>query len=150
MKRTQIRMILAILAAGLLVVGVYFGWSRAHRPTVSAVTAEELVGPWHLAEEENDHAAIRETFPGAMEFGGAMEIRRDGSISCYIGAYGGDGTYTFSGDVLRAKIKNTLDASSVTAVLTAERQEGQLRLIMELEDLRLYWVRGEGESGQRN
>ena len=48
-----------------------------------AVTADDLVGSWHLAGDEKDNAT-------AMEFGSGMEITSDGHISWYIRA---DGTY---------------------------------------------------------
>ena len=55
-----------------------------------AVTADDLVGPWHLVEDEKDNATAMEAIPGAMEFGSGMEITSDGHISWYIRA---DGTY---------------------------------------------------------
>lgn len=70
------------------------GCIRVDVERVSALMAEEIIGPWHLAEGENDDAAVNETFPGAMEFGNSMEITSDGKISWYIGADGGTGTYT--------------------------------------------------------
>ena len=39
-----------------------------------------------------------------MEFGSSMEITSDGHISCYIGADGGIGTYSLSGNILSADI----------------------------------------------
>ena len=62
-----------------------------------AVTADDLVGPWHLVEDEKDNATAMEAIPGAMEFGSSMEITSDGHISWYIGADGSIGT----GAVLR-------------------------------------------------
>ena len=54
-----------------------------------AVTADDLVGSWHLAGDEKDNATAMEVIPGAMEFGSGMEITSDGHISWYIGADGG-------------------------------------------------------------
>ena len=54
------------------------------------LTADDLVGPWHLAEDEKDNSTAIEAIPGAIEFGSSMEITSDGHISWYIGA---DGTY---------------------------------------------------------
>ena len=59
-----------------------------------AVTAEDLVGPWHLVEDEKDNATAMEAIPGALEFGSSMEITSDGHISWYIGADGGTDTWT--------------------------------------------------------
>ena len=58
-----------------------------------AVTADDLVGSWHLAGDEKDNATAMEAIPGAMEFGSSMEITSDGHISWYIGADGGTGKY---------------------------------------------------------
>ena len=54
-----------------------------------AVTADDLVGSWHLAGDEKDNATAMEAIPGAMEFGSSMEITSDGHISWHIGADGG-------------------------------------------------------------
>ena len=59
-------------------------------PESVTLTADDLVGPWHLAEDEKDNSTAIEALPGAMEFGNSMEITSDGHISWYIGA---DGTY---------------------------------------------------------
>ena len=69
-----------------------------------AVTADDLVGPWHLAGDEKDNATAIEAIPGVMEFGSSMEITSDGHISWYIGADGGIGTYSLSGNILSADI----------------------------------------------
>lgn len=108
-----------------------------------ALTAEELVGPWHLELGENDEAAINEAFPGAMEFGNNMEITRDGNISWYIGAEGGSGTYTLDGGSLRAETTSDLDGSAMTLELRAERTDGELSLVMEVKSLSLRWSQGE-------
>ena len=112
------------------------------------LTAEELVGPWHLTVGENDEAAINEAFPGAMEFGNNMEITGDGNISWYIGAEGGSGMYTLDGDTLRAETTSDLDGSAMTLELRAERTDGELSLVMEVKDLSLRWSQGEGETGK--
>ena len=63
---------------------------EAVEPESVTLTADDLVGPWHLAEDEKDNSTAIEALPGAMEFGNSMEITSDGHISWYIGA---DGTY---------------------------------------------------------
>lgn len=117
-------------------------------PETVAVTAEELVGPWHLEPGENDEATINEAFPGAMEFGNNMEITGDGRICWYIGAEGGSGTYTLDGGSLRAETTSDLDGSAMTLDLKAEREEENLLLIMEVKGLSLRWSQSEGETGR--
>lgn len=113
-----------------------------------ALTAEALVGPWHLEPEENDETAINEAFPGAMEFGNSMEITGDGNILWYIGAEGGSGTYTLDGGTLCAETTSDLDGSAMTLELRAERTDGELSLVMGVKSLSLRWSRGEGETGK--
>ena len=48
-----------------------------------AVTADDLVGPWHLVEDEKDNATAMEAIPGAMESGRGGE---DESETSYPGA----------------------------------------------------------------
>ena len=48
-----------------------------------AVTADDLVGSWHLAGDEKDNATAMEAIPGAMEFGRGGE---DESETSYPGA----------------------------------------------------------------
>ena len=42
------------------------------QPAAVNLTADDLVGPWHLAEDEKDNATAIEAFPSAMEFGSSM------------------------------------------------------------------------------
>ena len=80
---------------------------------VLTMTAENLVGPWHLAKDAKDNPTAIEAIPGAMEFGSSMEITSDGHISWYIGADGGTGTYSLSKNVLSADMANDFDGSSM-------------------------------------
>lgn len=114
-------------------------------PTEPVLTVEELVGPWHLAEETN---AIFDVFPGAMEFGSTMEIRSNGTIAWYIGADGGAGTYSVDGSVLHCELTNAMDNSPMTMDFTAKRQDGQLFLTTVYRDMELCWRWGEGEDGK--
>lgn len=123
------------------------GENAADLPATFAITAEDLVGPWHLAENEND-AAIYDAFPGAMEFGSMMELGSDGKISLYIGADGGSGTYTISGNVLHGKLTNSFDGSAMTMDLAAEWKDGQLLLTMTYRDLLLCWSQGVEDTGK--
>ena len=122
--------------------------SAAQSEPAAAVTVEQLVGPWQLAPDENDEAAIGEAFPGAMEFGSSMEIRSDGRISWYVGAAGVRGTYALSGDMLRAEMIDDADNTSLTVELTARQKDGRLVLEMEYQNVRLCWSQGEEETGR--
>ena len=113
--------------------------------TEPVLTVEELVGPWHLAEETN---AIFDVFPGAMEFGSTMEIRSNAAIAWYIGADGGAGTYSVDGSVLHCELTNAMDNSPMTMDFTAKRQDGQLFLTTVYRDMELCWRWGEGEAGK--
>ena len=112
-----------------------------------SLTPEDLTGPWHLAADKNDEAAIFDAFPGAMEFCSSMEIRSDGRMSWYIGAEGGAGTYTLSGSVLHAELVSALDGSAMTMDFTAEQRDGRLFLTTRYKDLPLCWFWGEDETG---
>ena len=113
-----------------------------------AVTADDLVGPWHLVEDEKDNATAMEAIPGAMEFGSSMEITSDGHISWYIGADGGTGTYSLSGDILSADMTNDFDQSSMKMEFTAEKTDDGTFLYTEYKGLLLCWSQGEGETGK--
>lgn len=114
-------------------------------PTAAVVDPEELVGPWHLAEENGE---IFDAFPGSMEFGSTMEIRSNGAIAWYIGADGGVGTYTMDGNVLHCELTNALDGSAMTMDFAAEKENGQLFLTTVYRELELRWRWGEGENGR--
>ena len=121
---------------------------EAAEPETSAITVEELVGPWHLAVGENDEVTINETFPGAMEFGNSMEITGDGNISWYIGAEGGSGTYTLDGNTLHAETTSDLDGSAQTLDIQVEREEERIFLIVEVNSLPLRWIQDGGVTGK--
>ena len=118
------------------------------QPAAVNLTADDLVGPWHLAEDEKDNATAIEAFPSAMEFGSSMEITSDGHISWYIGADGGTGTYLLSGDILSADMTNDFDESSMKMEFTAEKTEEGTFLYTEYKGLLLCWSQGEGETGK--
>ena len=105
------------------------------------MTAEDLVGPWHLAEDEKDNSTAIEALHGAMEFGNSMEITSDGHISWYIGADGGTGTYSLSGDILSADMTNDFDQSSMKLEFTAEKTDDGTFLYTEYKGLLLCWRR---------
>lgn len=112
------------------------------------LTVDDLVGPWHLAEDEKDNSTAIEAIPGAMEFGSSMEITSDGHISWYIGADGGTGTYSLSGDILSADMTNDFDESSMKMEFTAEKTDDGTFLYTEYKGLLLCWSQGEGETGK--
>ena len=114
-------------------------------PAQELLTVDELVGPWHLAEETE---AIFDAFPGSMEFGSTMEIRSNGAIAWYIGADGGTGTYTIDGKVLHCELTNSMDGSAMIMDFTAEKENGQRFLTTVYRELELRWRWGEGETGR--
>ena len=118
-----------------------------HNPP-DAVTADDLVGSWHLAEEEKDNATAMEAIPGAMELGSSVEITSDGHISWHIGADGGIGTYSLSGNILSSDLTNDFEGSSMKMEFTAEKTDGVLFLYTGYKGLLLCWSRGEGETGK--
>lgn len=151
MKRiTVVLLVLAVMAAGYFL-GAYREETKTPETAVteaateSALTADELTGPWHLAEETD---AIYDAFPGSMEFGSTMEIRSSGAIAWYIGADGGVGTYNIEGTVLHCELTNAMDGSPMTIDFTAKRQDGQLLLTTVYRDMELCWRWGEGETGR--
>ena len=117
-------------------------------PEVLTLTAEALVGPWHLTEDAKDNPTAIEAIPGAMEFGSSMEITGDGHISWYIGADGGTGTYSLSKNVLSADMTNDFDGTSMKMEFTAEETGGVTFLYTEYKGLLLCWSQGEGETGK--
>lgn len=108
----------------------------------SDLSADSLVGPWHLADD-TDLEALSEVFPGAAEFGSGMEIRSDGGISWYIGADGATGTYTAEGNTLTAQVAGELDGAAYHITLTRPEAE---KLAMTFKDTALVWVSGDGGS----
>ena len=117
-------------------------------PEPVTLTADDLVGPWHLADDEKDNATAIEAIPSAIEFGSSMEITSDGHISWYIGADGGTGTYSLSGDILSADMTNDFDQSSMKMEFTAEKTDDGTFLYTEYKGLLLCWSQGEGETGK--
>ena len=121
---------------------------EAQKPEPATLTVEDLVGPWHLAEDAKDNPTAIEAIPGAMEFGSSMEITGDGHISWYIGADGGTGTYSLSKNVLSADMTNDFDGTSMKMEFTAEETGGVTFLYTEYKGLLLCWSQGEGETGK--
>ena len=110
-------------------------------PEAVILTADDLVGPWHLAEDEKDNSTAIEALPGAMEFGNSMEITSDGHISWYIGADGGTGTYSLSGDIVSVDMTNDFNQSSMKMEFTAEKTDDGTFLYTEYKGLLLCWRR---------
>ena len=117
-------------------------------PEPVTLTADDLVGPWHLADDEKDNATAIEAIPSAIEFGSSMEITSDGHISWYIGADGGTGTYSLNGDILSADMTNDFDQSFMKMEFTAEKTDDGTFLYTEYKGLLLCWSQGEGETGK--
>ena len=121
---------------------------ETQEPESVTLTADDLVGPWHLAEDEKYNSTAIEALHGAMEFGNSMEITSDGHISWYIGADGGTGTYSLSGDILSADMTNDFDQSFMKMEFTAEKTDDGTFLYTEYKGLLLCWSQGEGETGK--
>ena len=121
---------------------------ETQEPESVTLTADDLVGPWHLADDEKDNATAIEAIPSAIEFGSSMEITSDGHISWYIGADGGTGTYSLSGDILSANMTNDFDQSFMKMEFTAEKTDDGTFLYTEYKGLLLCWSQGEGETGR--
>ena len=106
------------------------------QPIQSTLSADSLVGPWHLADD-TDLDSLSGVFPGAAEFGSCMEIRSDGRISWYIGADGAMGTYIIEGNTLTADGTGELDGAAYRVTL---RQMEPETLIMPFKDIELVWT----------
>ena len=83
-----------------------------------------------------------------MEFGSSMEITSDGHISWHIGADGGTGIYSLSGNILYADMTNDFEGSSMKMEFAAEKTDGVLFMHTEYKGLLLCWSQGEGETGK--
>ena len=76
--------------------------------------AYDLTGSWHLDSSRNDLSEFPDLFECYAEFGASMEIGRNGQISWYIGAEGGEGTFVVDGSMLTASILRSVDQSRMT------------------------------------
>lgn len=47
-------------------------------PEAVTLTSDDLVGPWHLADDEKDNATAIEAIPGAIEFGSSIFLAESG------------------------------------------------------------------------
>ena len=106
------------------------------------LSAESLVGPWHLADD-TDLETLSEVFPGTAEFGSGMEIRSDGRISWYIGTNGAMGTCVIEGNALTADVTGELDGAEYRITL---RQPEPETLLMTFKNTELVWTYGDGGS----
>ena len=104
------------------------------------IKADEVVGPWRLAEDA-DLGALAEVFPGIAESGSGMEIRSDGNISWFVGDDGAVGTYVIEGYTLKAEVRGDRDGLPVTVTLTM-LNDGSLS--MSFREAELVWVSSEG------
>jgi hypothetical protein len=76
--------------------------------------APDLTGLWHLDPSRNNLSEFPSLFECYGEFGASMEIRSSGQMSWYIGAEGGEGTFSIDGSLLTASLARTLDESNMT------------------------------------
>ena len=106
----------------------------------------ELTGPWHLDSERNDLIAFQDIFPCYAEFGAGMEIKTSGQIYWYIGAEGGSGTYTQSGNVLTVDFVSDANQQPVTVIFDVVLDNETASLVMEYNGTSVYWIYG--DSGE--
>ena len=107
----------------------------------------ELTGPWHLDSQRNDLTAFQDIFPCYAEFGARMEIKTGGQIYWYIGAEGGLGTYTQSGNVLTADYVSDTTQQPATLRCDVIVDNETTYLVMQYNGNRIYWIYGDsGES----
>ena len=87
--------------------------AKQEEESEQAEVSVDLVGPWHLDSEKNDLNAFEEIFPAYAEFGAGMEIKSNGQMSWYIGAAGGCGSYSLTGDILHAELISDMEQTDM-------------------------------------
>ena len=106
-----------------------------------------LTGPWHLDPDRNDLSHFSTLFECYAEFGASMEIRADGQLSWYIGAEGGEGTWSMDGSLLTAELVRTVDESAMTTEFDVLRDGDEIYLGMHWDNGIVFWSWGDDGSG---
>lgn len=106
----------------------------------------DLVGPWHLDSEKNDLTAFEEIFPAYAEFGAGMEIKSNGQMSWYIGAAGGCGTYSLTGELLHAELISDMEQTDMPMDFHVVVENETAGLEMDYQDMMVYWTYGDNED----
>ena len=107
----------------------------------------DLTGPWHLDPDRNDLSQFATLFECYAEFGASMEIRADGQLSWYIGAEGGEGTWSVDGSLLTAELVRTADESAMTTEFDVLRDGDEIYLGMHWDNGIVFWSWGDDDSG---
>lgn len=117
-------------------------------PTEVECPRPELVGPWELAMEKNEYAAILEYFGTAVrEVKPTMEIRSNGDFSYTLGIGGGAGTWTVAGDDIEAVYSNWNDGYEEKVSLTEFEEGGVLYLRMQIGGIEVVWRQESEDTG---
>ena len=106
----------------------------------------DLTGPWHLDPGRNDLSHFSTLFECSAEFGASMEIRADGQLSWYIGAEGGEGTYSVDGSLLTAELSRSVDSSPMTTVFDILHDGDEVYLGMHWTYGIVFWSWGDDDS----
>ena len=113
-------------------------------------SAEDLPGPWRLAERrpdaENSAADFEKLFPGAAEKGSAMELRGDGRMSWHVGEVGATGTWEFRDGSVRVELTDDDDGSVQNLELPLGAVDGAPALTLHERGYSLVWAWGDGED----
>ena len=120
----------------------------AEEPTAVECLRPEIVGPWELAMEKNEYAAILEYFGSSVrEVKPTMEIRSNGDFSYTLGASGGAGTWSVVGDDIEAVYTTWNDEHEEEVHLTEIEEGGVLYLHMQLGGIDVVWCRETEDTG---
>lgn len=115
-------------------------------PAPFEVSAAELNGPWHLDPDRNDLSGFSSLFDAYAEFGASMEIRSGGQLSWYIGAEGGEGTYSVDGSLLTAELSRTADDNPMTTEFDILHDGDEVYLGMHWTNGIVFWSWGDDDS----
>nr|MDD6335266.1 hypothetical protein [bacterium] len=117
---------------------------------IGEVRVDDLIGPWHLEESQNDMSQISETLIGSMEFGSRMELMGDGKLMWYIGIEGGSGTFLLEGNLLHAELTDDVSGAVFQTDIAVTDKEDAVLLTMQHKGVTLIWSQGEGQSGNES
>lgn len=109
-------------------------------------TVSELAGPWHLDPYRNDLSGFSSLFDAYAEFGASMEIRGGGQMSWYIGAEGGEGTYSVDGSLLTAELSRSVDEKPMTTEFDILHDGDEVYLGMHWTNGIVFWSWGDDDS----
>lgn len=112
----------------------------ADEPAATECLYPEIVGPWELAMEKNEYAAILEYFGTSVrDSKPTMEIRSNGDFSYTLGVSGGAGTWSVAGDDIQAVYTTWNDGHEEEVHLTEIEEGGILYLHMQIGGIDVVW-----------